>query len=56
MTQIISLNSQIKLIKKALKLDYLYSDRELRHMKKELSEAQEQLEATRRQQKNGFGY
>lgn len=56
MTQIVSLNSQIKLIKKALKLDYLYSDRELRHMKKELSEAREHLETARRQQKNGFGY
>jgi len=56
MTQIFSLNSQIKLIKKALKLDYLYSDRELRHMKKELSEARECLERERRQRNNGFGY
>jgi hypothetical protein len=56
MTQSITLTKEIKLIKKALKLDYLYSDRELQHMKRELRTAQEQLIQYKREQKGGFGY
>lgn len=53
--QTFDVKKQIKLIKKALKVDFLYSSEEIHKLKMDLRNLEKTQELVRKYQSNGFG-